>query len=230
VTAKKKKPLPRRHYRPLWEEDIRQEEEQARRRDFEANKPHWIDEEEVIALVHKLRDRELEAERQHALYGPGFVKVPNPAAFARFKTLQAEAARRAPPPPTAEERDAMAKALRGEPEQLASLVTSGRCRAPAALRLAAEFVRGARDPRTGKPRRGRGRPKMSSAERRARNPIHDAADEFDALRDIVRALYPGQSAEQINGLAERVAQERTGTKTSVLNYRFRWHGAKQRLR
>jgi hypothetical protein len=159
-----------------------------------------------------------------------------------MRAKQAQAARERPPPPTSEERAAMESAQRGEPEQLARIVETGH-RHPEVARLAAQFIRGERDPRTGKQqrplerdpwtgklRRRRGPSKIRARERRQRNPVHDAADEFEVVRDMLRELYPEQSATQINDRAEQIAKDRTGTTVSVSNYRNRARGSRQRIR
>jgi hypothetical protein len=193
------------------------------------NKPRWTDEPAVCKLVNEVRDAELEEERwfyTHQQFQLPPVVLPA-AVMAGIRAMQAQAA---PPPPTAEERGAMEAALRGEPDQLTRLVEGGRCNAPSARRMAAELMTGARNPRTGKLKRKSGRPKMSRRERRARNPVHDAADEFVALRDMLLALYPEHRGEQINGLAEKIAKARTGARASVQNYLHRATKAPQRLR
>lgn len=187
--------------------------------------PRWSDEQAVKALVDRLRDAEMEQEYQDAIDDARNVPlpvaaIPDPAAFARFKAL-ARAARAKSPhhAPTAEEGEAVAEALRGRPEQFAHLVASGQCRAPAALRLAAEYVRGERNPRTGKLNRKPGRPKMTAVERRARNPIHDAAEEFPLIKQILKEFYGAEvTAREIHDRAEAIAQERAGTKSSLSYY------------
>jgi len=204
-------------------------------RDYK-NKPRWINEEAVAALVNKLRDAELEEERYfYTVQQFQLSNVELPAATtARLRALLTQAARKQPPPPTAEERAAMEAAQRGEPEQLACLVETGRCHPEVAL-LAGQFIRGERDPRTGKQqrplderdprtgklRRKRGPSKVAMDERRQRNPVHNAADEFEVVREMLWALYPEQVATEINHCAERIAKNRTGTRVSVSNYRKR---------
>jgi hypothetical protein len=208
------------------------------------SKPRWRNAEAIAALVNGLRDAELEEERY--FYTVQQFQLPDvelpAAAMPLVRAMQAQAARAQPPPPTAEERAAMEAAQRGDPEQLARIVEAGRCN-PAVARLAAQFIRGERDPRTGKQqrrlepdphtgklRRKRGPSKMAANERRRRNPVHDAADEFESARDMLRALYPEQSATQINDRAEQIAKDRTGTRVSVSNYRNRARGSGQRIR
>lgn len=212
------------------------------------SKPRWQNEEAVAALVNELRDAELEEERwfyMHQQFQLPDVKLPD-AAIPRVRAMRAkhaQAARERPPPPTAEERAAMEAAQRGEPEQLARIVETGPCH-PEVARLAAQFIRGERDPRTGKQqrplderdprtgklRRRRGPSKITARERRQRNPVHDAADEFEVVRDMLRELYPEQSARDINDRAEQIAKKRTGTRVSVMNYRRRARGSGQRIR
>jgi hypothetical protein len=76
-------------------------------------------------------------------------------------------------------------------------------------------LRGVRDPRTGKLKRG-GRPKMSKEERRAHTPIHVAAREFPAIRDILKQWYPEQSKKVIRERAEKIAAERNHIKFETL--------------
>jgi hypothetical protein len=208
-------------------------------------KPPWLNAEAVAALVNELRDAEREEERWFYVHQQ--FQLPDlilPAAtMARVRATQAQAARERPSPPTAEEGAAMEAAQRGDPEQLARIVETGHCH-PEVARLAAQFIRGERDPRTGKQqrpldqrdprtgklRRRRGPSKMTARKRRQRNPVHDAADEFEVVRDMLRELYPEQSARDINDCAEQIAKKRTGTRVSVMNYRRRARGSGQRIR
>ena len=208
-------------------------------------RPRWSNEQALIALVSELRDDELETERQ--FYTDIVPNLPGLPAAAGSKLrnfvgrLRAEAdayaaaalERRAhgwcSPD---EERRAIVAANRGDCGPLARLVADGNRLSPECGRLAAEFIRGERT-KTGRPRGKKGAPKLSNSLRRAQTPTHEAAEEFEAIRDMLLVLYPEQSGargEQINVLAERIAQERTGATASVVNYKKRSKKAAQRLR
>jgi hypothetical protein len=60
-----------------------------------------------------------------------------------------------------------------------------------------------------------GRPKLTDRERRARSPIHNAADDFRVARAILRQLYPEQLKDQIDDRAFSVAAQmhKTGVET-----------------
>jgi hypothetical protein len=57
--------------------------------------------------------------------------------------------------------------------------------------------------RTGK----RGRPKISEELRRAKNPIHDAADQFYMIREVLKDFYPHESRATIHERALTFAAE-----------------------
>jgi hypothetical protein len=65
--------------------------------------------------------------------------------------------------------------------------------------------------------KGRGRPPETEEKRRATNPIHNAADEVQAIEDILRANYPEQSAEQIRTAACNAVAQQTGIKANSLD-------------
>jgi hypothetical protein len=120
------------------------------------------------------------------------------------------------------ERKAVSAAQRGEPERLGDLVRLGRPLVTSdARRLAIELITGERNPRTGRRKGERGRPKMSRNERRAKNPAHDAAGEFPMIREILRRHYSKQPSKQISDRAEELAKLRAKTTTSVHNLRMR---------
>jgi hypothetical protein len=96
---------------------------------------------------------------------------------------------------------------------------------PATWTLVTEFLtgkrlrngklRGVRDPRTGKLKRG-GRPPMSKTERRSRTPVHVAAMEFPAIKDILKQWYPKQKKAAIRERAVAITAERNHIKVETL--------------
>ena len=83
---------------------------------------------------------------------------------------------------------------------------------PAILDLMSDFLTGARNPRTGKPKGQRGAPKKSEEERREQNPVHDAADEFPIIRSFVKRLWPEQKEADVRERASTFAAARNGVK------------------
>jgi len=118
--------------------------------------------------------------------------------------------------------DAIERAKRGDLGPLADLVRDGALTlTPEARFLVFEFLARERNLRTGRPRGRAGRPKMSETARRARNRVHDAADEFDVIRTILRRLYPEKDDRQVNTRAEEIAKDRAKIATSILKLRNR---------
>ena len=66
-----------------------------------------------------------------------------------------------------------------------------------------------------RPKRGRGRPKMSEEERRKLNPVHDASEEVPLIVPILKRLYPGRRLEW-RKMAVEIAAERRGARASTL--------------
>jgi hypothetical protein len=65
----------------------------------------------------------------------------------------------------------------------------------------------------------RGRRKMTQEERRAKAPVHDAADDVAAIMAILRKGYPKQSAAQIRDLALHAVSRQHGIEVRTL-YRY----------
>jgi hypothetical protein len=68
---------------------------------------------------------------------------------------------------------------------------------------------------------GRGRPKMTSKQRWAKNPIHRAALEVAVLRQTLCRLYPEQTAPAVRDCALRLAAKRTGVALGTLRQHLR---------
>jgi hypothetical protein len=115
---------------------------------------------------------------------------------------------------------AIARAKRGDLKPLIELVHDNKL-TPEAKDLVAEFLDGKRNLRTGGPRGKAGRPRMSETARRARNPVHDAFDDFEVIKAILARLYPKQGAKDIKDRAEKIAQDRAKVVTSIAKLRSR---------
>lgn len=104
---------------------------------------------------------------------------------------------------------------------------------PSALRLAAEFLNGKRNLKTGRMRGGqqRGRPKMSDSERAASTPIHNAANyHFPAVRAVLRDEYPHLSARDYHDRALYIVSRRFKLCPDALsNYLRRPRGGAHRI-
>ena len=101
---------------------------------------------------------------------------------------------------------------------------------PTTWSLIAEFLTGERSLSSGRLRGEAGRPKMSSEERRAESPVHDAADEVGAIRAILRRSYPDQRGKQIDDRAVAIAAQRHGVEQDTLeNYLKRPRKNRRRL-
>jgi hypothetical protein len=166
--------------------------------------PQWVDEDAVTKLVKTaLDDAEADAEYEFAMLRwdthPG---IPGNELLDRM------------------ERDAVAAAERGEIRPLADLLRPEhpfnehplfggdpiRSKLSATTwTLVADFLTGERNPRTGRLKGKPGRPKMTAEERRAMNPVHDAADMVPEIADILRRFYPEQTPAQIHGRALSIA-------------------------
>ena len=201
--------------------------------------PRWSDEKAVAKKVaDEIEDGRSEIEFLWANYPNGNFpngKFPLPKHLWPLNGLiQDEWARGWP---IDDEEGAVAAALRGDTEPLAELLRPRvnppefelpdevnpaiKTLSPATWSIIADLVTGKLNPRTGRGKGQPGRPRMSREERRARNPIHDAADEFLVIKSILRHHYPRQSVAQINLRAEKIAQDRARIATSVLNLRGR---------
>jgi hypothetical protein len=103
-----------------------------------------------------------------------------------------------------------------EPQIFAALAASTRA-------LIKEIVAGRR-------KRPAHKPKLTESERRARYPIHDAADEVPAVERMLRAWYPQQDARQIHDRALLVIERRHELRAGALaNYLKRSKRDRRRL-
>jgi hypothetical protein len=175
--------------------------------------PRWSDESAISKLVaEEIEQAELEEERLfYSHYAPQIPGVPVSWINAGI------------------ERDAVAAALRGDIAELAGLLNPEhpynklrkipiRSRlSPETWRLVVQFLTGERNLRSGRLKGERGRPQMSSEERRAASPVHDAADEVLSIKIILHQLYPDQDRGQINDRAIAIAARRGGTAPSTLS-------------
>jgi hypothetical protein len=67
----------------------------------------------------------------------------------------------------------------------------------------------------------RGRPKMSEELRRAKNPIHSAAEEFYMICRVLRQFYPSKSRSTIRNRAITLAEERNSVQPESLDTHLR---------
>jgi hypothetical protein len=105
---------------------------------------------------------------------------------------------------------------------------------PSTLQLAAEFLNGKRNLKTGRDKSAkeqRGRPKISKEERTAKTPSHWAAKYYlPAVERILRTEYPRRRAEHYRDRAIYIVSIITGVKEKTLrNYLNRPRGAPQRI-
>jgi len=94
------------------------------------------------------------------------------------------------------------------PEEMAKL-------SPEALRLIADLLL-VYLPKASKLPRGRGRPKMTEAERRKASPVHDAADEVPLIIPTLARMYPERSRAEVRRRAVEVAAIRRGVNFETL--------------
>jgi hypothetical protein len=99
---------------------------------------------------------------------------------------------------------AFAAADRGDFEPLVKLMLIATAGVPPATRSLILELLWALVERT----RTRGRPRMTTAQRRKVNPIHDAADEVDLIVPLLREKYPDQKMGDIREAAVAVAVAR----------------------
>jgi hypothetical protein len=127
--------------------------------------------------------------------------------------------------PKQREKAAVEEAKRGDLERLVEMLRpleSGavspeiKSIAPETWTLVVEFLTGERSLNSGRLKGEPGRPKMSKAERRARNPVHIAAVEFPAIKDILKWKYPKQTRAAIHERAAEIAAKRNGIKAETL--------------
>ena len=83
-------------------------------------------------------------------------------------------------------------------------------------RLVIEFVRGKRNPKTGKRKGERGPRTKTSAERRATTPTHDAADFVPVIQTYLREAYPKQDRGEINDRALEIAAGIKGARADTV--------------
>lgn len=121
---------------------------------------------------------------------------------------------------SAGEEKAVEAALRGEPEQLAALIRQpDQQLAPSTLALVAEFLTGERNLTTGRLKGEPGRPRMSEERLRASKAVHEAAEQFFIIREVLKRDYPGQSKADIRDRAMLLVEELTGVLQKTLaNY------------
>jgi hypothetical protein len=203
--------------------------------------PRWSDEKAVAKKVaDEIEEGRSEIEFLWANYPNGKFPLPKHL-WALNELIQDEWARGWP---IDDEEGAVAAALRGDTEPLAELLrprvnppefkipdavnSAIKTLSPATWSIIADLLTGKLNPRTGRGKGQPGRPRMSREERRARNPVHDAADEFLVIKSILRHQYPRQSVAQINLRAEKIAQDRARIATSVLNLRGRTRKTRHR--
>jgi hypothetical protein len=196
--------------------------------------PKWSDKKAVAKRVaDEIEEGRLEIERLWTIYPHGRFSLPRQL-LALEELMEAEGARGWP---IGDEKGAVEAARRGDMEPLANLLRplvsppefeipdevnpKIKYLSPATWSIIADFLTGALNPRTGRVKGRPGRPKLSEEERRAKNRVHDAADEFAVIRDMLRYLYPERCSAEINLSAEYIAQDRARIKTSVLNLRKR---------
>ena len=203
--------------------------------------PRWSDEKAVAKMVaDEIEEGRLEIERLGTIYPSGMYPLPKHLR-ALQGLIEAGWSRGGP---IDDEEGAVAAALRGDTKPLAELLRPRvsppefelpdevnpaiKTLSPATWSIIADLVTGKLNPRTGRGKGQPGRPRMSREERRARNPVHDAADEFLVIKSILRHHYPRQSVAQINLRAEKIAQDRARIATSVLNLRGRTRKTRHR--
>jgi hypothetical protein len=125
-------------------------------------------------------------------------------------------------PPT--EDDIRASVRAGCPETIARLLhqdaMSGFPKveriSPETWRLVIEFVRGERNPRTGKRTGDRGPRKKTSAQKRKEAGVHDAADYVPVILAYLREAYPEQDRRQIHDLARKIAGRIKGVEPETI--------------
>jgi hypothetical protein len=86
--------------------------------------------------------------------------------------------------------------------------------APSTYDLIADILSGRRE-------RPKHRPRLTEFERRAINPIHDAADEVTVVRRMLRAWYPEQEPKQIYDRALSIVARRHKVKSETLNFHLK---------
>jgi hypothetical protein len=100
---------------------------------------------------------------------------------------------------------------------------------PKTWRLVIEFVRGERNPRTGKRTGDRGPRKKTSAQKRKEAGVHDAADYVSVIRTYLRDAYPKQDRKQIHDIVLKIAGRITGVNPETIAAHLK-HGRRDRHR
>jgi hypothetical protein len=196
-------------------------------------RPRWSDVAAVRARVdEEIAELRSEVSRRDAIF-------PTPSPLDGAPDFEAVAAMMQDeiyadwPPDT--EHAAVAAALRGDTKPLADMVRPiphgglipddvnpmVKRLSVDAWALIAQLLAGERNLRTGRLKGQPGRPRMSRADRRARNPAHAAVAEVPAIRAILRRLYPERSTGEVSVRADEVARLRAGTVASVTILRRR---------
>jgi hypothetical protein len=211
--------------------------------------PRWTDEDAVVKFVEeKLEEAELEEERlsntHYRLqfeegYKEGWIKPFPMPSFSNRPLTEANQIKAA-------EQWAVDDAMGGGVRRLAELiapVTNADATptinpaiqhlSPATFALIVEFLTGKRKLETGRMSRagggGPGRPPMTPEERRAANPIHDAAEEFPHVKAILKQHWPEQNSERIEHRTETILQKRYEITASVRNLKRRPRRGRHRV-
>jgi hypothetical protein len=175
--------------------------------------PQWMDEDAVTKLVEK----ELDDAESNAEYKFAMLPWDTHPGISGNELLHGM------------ERDAVAAAERGDIGPLADLLRPEHPLNEHPLfggnpirshfsamtwTLVADFLTGERNPRTGRLKGKPGRSKMTAEERRAMNPVHDAADMVPVIADILLLHYPEQTPAQIRDRALSIAAGMKGVKSA----------------
>jgi hypothetical protein len=200
--------------------------------------PRWTDEKAVAEFVAKeIAQDELNELYRLEKYKVRDIKLPKGWRDAPMRVSVAQ--RR-----WVGEQEAVEAAMRGDVEPLANLLRpfagvfglpdevnpAIKQLSPATWAIIVQFLTGERKLRTGRLGGGPGRPTMSLEERRAESPVHDAAEEVDAIRAILRRSYPDQHSRQIRERAMEIAAQRKGVELDTLvNYLKRPKKDRRRL-
>jgi hypothetical protein len=193
--------------------------------------PKWSDESAVAKRVaEEIKEAELEEERLwYTHYLPEIEKAYATGRIPPVRLLHDWNKPHAPAPkPTAKERAAIEAVLKSgdveiladliRPESLGSELLAVNPAVEQGLSLATwylltQLVTGELDLRK---IRGRGRPKLTADDRRAASPVHDAADVFSEIKDILTCLYPEQDHRQLRDRAIAIAAQHKGVAPSTL--------------
>jgi hypothetical protein len=116
------------------------------------------------------------------------------------------------------ERVAVAAARQGNLSALVELLRSQNREwlRPDTIELAIEYMTGMRIPDTGNPKGKRGPGKKTPEQRRALNPIHDAASDARLIMHYLRKLYSEQTADAVRDRVVAIVAKRTGVKKRTL--------------